>query len=78
MNRRRALIGHRPAAGPMQRQRVYALLPLDRVNANYRCLAGEFDRSYDRIELCGIEISLELIARFPFFNEQQPFSFIEV
>jgi len=78
MNCRRAFIRHRPAAGPMQRQRVYALLPLNRVNANYGCLAGEFDRSYDRIELCGIEISLELIARFPFLNEQEPFTFIEV
>ena len=78
MNHRRALIGHRPAAGAMQRQRVYALLPLDRVNANYGCLAGKFDRSYNRIELCGIEISLELIARFPFFNQQQPFTLIEV
>jgi hypothetical protein len=56
MNHRRALIGHRPAAGAMQRQRVYALLSLNRVNANYGCLAGKFDRSNNRIELCGIEI----------------------
>ena len=78
MNCRRAIIEHRPAAGPMQCQRVYALLPLDGVDANYGRLAGEFDRSYNRIELCGIEIALELIARFPFFNQQESFAFIEV
>ena len=78
MNFGRAFIGFHPAAGPMERQSVHAFLPLDRVNANYGCFAGEFDRAYNCIELCGIEISLELLTQFPFFNEQQCFALIEV
>jgi hypothetical protein len=62
----------------MKCQRVDAFLPLDRVKVNHRRFAGEFDRPDNRVKLCGIEIALELIARFPFFNEHESFSFIEV
>jgi len=62
----------------VKRQCIHTLLPLDGVNANHRCFAGEFDRPDNRIELGNIEITLELIARFPFFNEQKRFSFIKV
>jgi hypothetical protein len=61
----------------VKRQCIHTLLPLDGVNANHRCFAGEFDRPDNRIELRNIEIMLELIARFPFFNEQKRFSFIK-
>lgn len=45
----------------MKRQGIHALLSLDAVNTNYRCLAGEFDRGDNRIDFCGIEIVLELL-----------------
>jgi hypothetical protein len=66
------------AVAMVKRQCIHTLLPRDRVNANHWRLAGEFDRRDNRVELGSIEIVLELIARFPFFNEQKRFSFIEV
>lgn len=55
----------------MKCQRLHTFLSLNRVDANNWRLAGKFDRRNNRIELIRFEIEVELLARFPFFNEQK-------
>jgi len=62
----------------MDSQRIHALLPLDGINANDRSLAGEFDRSYNGVELRYIKIALELIPRLPFLDKQHSLALVEV
>jgi hypothetical protein len=62
----------------MKAQGVHALHPLDCINTNHRRLAGEIDCCNNHIELGRIEIAFKLLARRPFFDEQQSFAFVEV
>src|SRR5260370_28450678 len=77
-NKKAPFIEVAPDNGAVDCQRIHAFLPLDRVNANHGRFAGEFDRSYNSIELRCIEIALELIPRFPFLDEQHGLALIEV
>jgi hypothetical protein len=62
----------------MKRQNVHAFPPLYRVDANNGCLAGEFDRRNNRIQLGYVEIALKLLTRFPIFDEQQGLASVEI
>jgi hypothetical protein len=62
----------------MKRQGVHALFSLDGVNPNHRRLAGKLNCRDNRVELGHIETSIELFPRFPFFDEQQGLSSVEV
>ena len=62
----------------MKRQGVYALLSLDRVNPNHRRLAGKLDGRDDRVQLGHIEISFELLARLPIFDQQQRLASVDI
>ena len=62
----------------MERQSINALLPLNGVDPNYRCLAGEFDGCDNCVELGHIEIALELFARLPILDEQQGLALVEI
>ena len=62
----------------IRRQAVHAFPPLHRVDANDGRLAGELDCRNDRIELGGVEIALELLARILIFDEQKGLASVEI
>ena len=62
----------------MKRQGVDTLLPLDCVNTHHRRFARELDCGDNRIELGHIEISLEMLTRLPFFDQQQSLTSVEI
>jgi hypothetical protein len=72
------VIDHRRSDAPMKRQGVHTLFSLHRVNANHRSLAGKLDCRDDRAKLCHIEVTLELLSRLPFFDEQQGLAPVEI
>jgi len=62
----------------MKRQHVDALFPLDGVDPHDGSLTRELDRSNERVELCRIEISFELLARIPFLDQNQGSAPVEI
>jgi len=60
------------------RQCIDALLAVDSVDPNHGRLPREFDRSDNGIQLRGIEIALELLARFPFLNKNERPELIDI
>lgn len=65
-------------SGSVKSQCIYPLNPLDGVDANYWCFTRKINCTNNCIKLCGVEISLELIPRLPFLDQQKRLASVQI